>query len=164
MVYSTMPYTIPLRDAWRVPRTQRSKYCINIIRKFITRHSIYIPPGTNKTIHVSNVLIDQDVNEHIWSRGRENPPRKVRVKAVIIEPSDEDEEPLVEVSLFEEEGVHSGATAREEDLEPEIDDDLDIVEDEPVVAEDDIPEVEDTTDEPETDTAEVPADEKPAEE
>ena len=44
------------------------------------------------------VWIDPSVNEHIWSRGIENPPRKVRLHVIR---HDEPDIPI-EVKLFEE--------------------------------------------------------------
>ena len=44
------------------------------------------------------VWIDPSVNEHIWSRGIENPPRKIRLQ---VTRHDEPDIPI-EVKLFEE--------------------------------------------------------------
>lgn len=64
-------YTIPLRDAFQVPKTRRSKKAINLIRRFLERHT--------KT---ANIKIDSSLNEKIWERGIEKPPRRIKVKAV----------------------------------------------------------------------------------
>jgi len=42
------------------------------------------------------VKLDQDLNRHIWRRGKTNPPRKVRLKLV------KDEDGTVVVSLYDE--------------------------------------------------------------
>ena len=42
------------------------------------------------------IKLDQDLNRHIWSRGKTNPPRRVRVRMV------KDEDETVVVSLYEE--------------------------------------------------------------
>lgn len=64
-------YTIPLRKAyWLGPRWKRANKAIKIIREFIQRH---MKPET--------ILIKPEVNEKIWSRGIEKPPRRIRVKA-----------------------------------------------------------------------------------
>jgi len=81
-------YTIPLRDLKNLPRTKRAPRAIAVIKKFIARHM--------KTAEV-DVWIDTPVNEVIWSRGRERPPSKIRVKAVKFE-----DQNIVEVSIPEE--------------------------------------------------------------
>ncbi len=81
-------YTIPLRDVKGLPRTKRAPRSIAVIKKFIARHM--------KTTE-EDVWIDTPVNEAIWSRGRERPPSKIRVKAVKFE-----DQNIVEVSLPEE--------------------------------------------------------------
>lgn len=81
-------YTIPLRDVKELPRTKRAPRAIAVIKKFIARHM--------KTTE-EDVWIDTPVNEVIWSRGRERPPSKIRVKAVKFE-----DQNIVEVSLPEE--------------------------------------------------------------
>jgi large subunit ribosomal protein L31e len=42
------------------------------------------------------IKLEQDLNRQIWSRGKTNPPRKVRVKMV------KDEQGVVTVSLYED--------------------------------------------------------------
>ncbi|HDJ89366.1 MAG TPA: 50S ribosomal protein L31e [Thermoprotei archaeon] len=62
-------YIINLRDAYKVPRKKRAKKAINIIRNFVSRHT-----------HSKIVKISQRLNEYIWSRNIEKPPRKVHVQ------------------------------------------------------------------------------------
>lgn len=64
-------YTIPLRDAFKVPKTRRAKKAINLIREFLKRH-----------IKMENIKIDSSLNEKIWERGIEKPPRKIKIKTV----------------------------------------------------------------------------------
>lgn len=65
-------YTIPLRKAyWLGPRWKRANKAIKLIREFIQRH---MKPET--------IMIKPEVNEKVWSRGIEKPPRKIRVKAI----------------------------------------------------------------------------------
>ncbi len=78
-------YVIPLRDAYRAPRKKRAKVAIRIIREFVKRH-----------LKVEEVKIGNDVNEYVWSRSIEKPPRRVKVKVV-------KEEDVAEVSLAESE-------------------------------------------------------------
>ena len=64
-------YVIPLRKVYFRQRTQRAARAMRLIRKFIQRH-----------MKAERVIIDNKVNEYVWSRGIEKPPRRVRVKAV----------------------------------------------------------------------------------
>jgi len=61
-------YVIPLRDAYEASRTRRAKRVINIIRKFAQRH-----------MKGEEVKISEGVNQLVWSRGAEKPPRKITV-------------------------------------------------------------------------------------
>ncbi len=66
-------YTVPLRITRFVPRTKRAPRAIRFLRDFMARHM--------KT-DVEKVKIMPEVNEYIWSRGIEKPPRRIRVRAV----------------------------------------------------------------------------------
>jgi large subunit ribosomal protein L31e len=69
-------YTIPLREAKRVPRWRRSKRAMSEIRSYLSKHM--------KT-PIEDVKIDPGLNEVIWARGNQKPPQKVRVRAVKFE-------------------------------------------------------------------------------
>jgi large subunit ribosomal protein L31e len=81
----TRVYTINLGRAWLTPEHKRTDRVINMIREFATKH-----------MKSDEVKLEQDLNRQIWSRGKTNPPRKVRVKMV------KDEDGVVTVSLYEE--------------------------------------------------------------
>ena len=81
----TRVYTINLGKAWITPRYRRTDRVINIVMDFAKRNM-----GTDE------IKLDQDLNRHIWSRGKTNPPRRVRVRMV------KDEDETVVVSLYEE--------------------------------------------------------------
>lgn len=66
-------YTIPLRDAWKVPYKRRAKKAVALIQKFVKRHM--------KTDEKS-VRVGTQLNEAIWARGIKFPPRKVKVQIV----------------------------------------------------------------------------------
>lgn len=89
-------FTIPLTITKQVPKTKRAARALKEIREFVRQHM------ADKTIRdeehklKQDVWIDYRLNELIWSRGIENPPRKVRVKAIRFEDG------LIEVSLPEE--------------------------------------------------------------
>lgn len=61
--------TIPLRDAYRAPRKKRAKVAVRLIREWVSRH-----------FHLEGrVKIGSALNEFIWSRSIEKPPRRVTV-------------------------------------------------------------------------------------
>jgi len=78
---------IPLRATKSAPRTKRAKRAISEIREQVTKHL---------KADEKDVWIDGALNERIWSRGIQNPPSKIRVKAIKFEDG------LVEVSLADE--------------------------------------------------------------
>lgn len=61
-------YVIPLRDAYETSRTRRAKRAVNLIKEFARRH-----------MKAEVVKISNKVNNIIWSRGIEKPPRRIRV-------------------------------------------------------------------------------------
>ena len=56
-----------------------------MIREFAIKH-----------MKSEDIKVDQDLNRQVWSRGKTNPPRKVRVKMV------KDEDGVVTVSSYED--------------------------------------------------------------
>ena len=79
---------VPLRKVYDVPRTKRSQRAIKIIRSHIARHM---------KMDEDTIWLDSPVNEEIWKNGRENPPKKIRLKATMFK-----DENLVEVTIPEE--------------------------------------------------------------
>ncbi len=63
-------YVIPLAKARRGPRNKRAKKAIRYLREFMERH-----------FKPESLIISQPVNEKIWSRGIQKPPRKIKVRA-----------------------------------------------------------------------------------
>ena len=63
-------YIVPLAKARKGPRNKRSKKAIRYLREYMTRH--YKP---------ESLIITQEVNEYIWQRGIQKPPRKLKVRA-----------------------------------------------------------------------------------
>lgn len=82
--------TVPLRKAWNITRYKRAPRAMQIIKDQVIQHL--------KVKEDEEVWIDPEVNHHIWSRGIENPPRKVRLQ---VTRHDEPGIPI-EVKLFEE--------------------------------------------------------------
>jgi large subunit ribosomal protein L31e len=62
-------YIIPLAKARKGPRTKWAKKSIRYLREFITRH-----------FKPESLVISQEVNERIWERGIQKPPRKLKVR------------------------------------------------------------------------------------
>jgi large subunit ribosomal protein L31e len=77
-------YTIPLSKAWLVPPNKRAPKAIRIIRDFIKRH-MKLEAGKEgeeeEEAEPKRLIISNEVNERVWSRGIEKPPRKIRVRA-----------------------------------------------------------------------------------
>jgi len=63
-------YTIPLRRVWISPRKRRAPRAVRVVRSFIQRH-----------MKPEAIIVSNEVNERLWSRGIEKPPRKIRVRA-----------------------------------------------------------------------------------
>jgi len=80
-------YTVPLGRARIAPVTKRAPRAIRILRAFIKRHM--------KADDEDSIVISNEVNERIWSRGIEKPPRRIRVRVT------RDREGLVRVYLAE---------------------------------------------------------------
>ena len=78
--------TIPLRAAKNAPRSRRAPRAIKEVKDSVARH---MKADSDK------IWIDAALNERIWERGIQKPPRKVTVKAVKFDDG------LVEVSLAE---------------------------------------------------------------
>ena len=62
-------YTIPLAKARRGPRNKWAKKSIRYLREFMTRH-----------FKPESLVISQEVNQRIWERGIQKPPRKLKVR------------------------------------------------------------------------------------
>jgi large subunit ribosomal protein L31e len=97
---TTRVYTINLGRAWITPEHKRTDRVVNMIREFAEKH-----------MKSNEIKLDQDLNRQLWSRGKTNPPRKVRVKMV------KEEGGTVTVSLYED--LPAAATAAVETPTPE---------------------------------------------
>jgi len=87
-------YTIPLGKAWISPRKKRAPKAVRIIRGFVEKH-MKIRTEAEGEEEAEFLVISNEVNEKIWSRGIEKPPRKIRVRAV------KDKEGVITVHLAE---------------------------------------------------------------
>ncbi|HEY9407040.1 MAG TPA: 50S ribosomal protein L31e [Nitrososphaera sp.] len=93
---TTRVYTINLGKAWITPEHKRTDRVVNMIREFAEKH-----------MKSNEIKLDQDLNRQLWSRGKTNPPRKVRVKMV------KEEGGTVTVSLYEDLPAAATTTAVE---------------------------------------------------
>jgi large subunit ribosomal protein L31e len=98
-------YTINLGKAWLTPRYRRTDRVVNMIRGFAEKH-----------MKSNLVKLDQELNRHVWKKGKANPPRRLRVRMT------KDEDGVVIVSPYEEaikkDSDKSEAIDEQAELEP----------------------------------------------
>jgi large subunit ribosomal protein L31e len=87
-------YTIPLRKAWISTRKKRAPRAARIVKSFVLKH-MKVRTEAEGEEEPERLVIDNEVNEKLWSRGIEKPPRKIRVRVV------KDKEGVVTVLLAE---------------------------------------------------------------
>ena len=87
-------YTIPLRKVWIVPRKKRAPKAARIVKAFVLKH-MKVRTEAEGEEEPERLVIDNEVNEKLWSKGIEKPPRKIRVRVV------KDKEGVVTVLLAE---------------------------------------------------------------
>jgi len=76
-------YTIPLGKALIRPPKKRAPRAMHMIRAFITKHmklNVHAEEGAEEK-ELPQLVISKEVNEKVWGRGIEKPPRKIRVRA-----------------------------------------------------------------------------------
>jgi large subunit ribosomal protein L31e len=76
-------YTIPLGKAWVRPPKKRAPRAMQMIKDFVTKHmklEMRVEEEEEKE-ELPRLIINNDVNEKVWDRGIEKPPRKIRVRA-----------------------------------------------------------------------------------
>ncbi len=71
-------YNVNLSRVYWGRRTNRADRAVRMLRKFIARH-----------LKVDTVIITNELNNFIWSRGREKPPRRVSVYVKVYEVEEE---------------------------------------------------------------------------
>jgi large subunit ribosomal protein L31e len=74
-------YTIPLRIAWISPRKKRAPMAVRILKGFVKKH-MKIKTEVEGEEEPETLVVSNEVNEKIWGRGIEKPPRNIRVRAV----------------------------------------------------------------------------------
>jgi large subunit ribosomal protein L31e len=76
-------YTIPLGKAWVRPPKKRVPRAMQMIKAFVTKHmklEMRVEEAEERA-ELPKLIISNDINEKIWGRGIEKPPRKIRVRA-----------------------------------------------------------------------------------
>ncbi len=76
-------YTVPLQKALVRPPKKRAPRAMQLLKIFITKHMKLEMKVSEEEEEeeLPQLLISQEVNEKIWDRGIEKPPRKIRVRA-----------------------------------------------------------------------------------
>lgn len=77
-------YTVPLSKALIMPPRKRSPRAMRMLRNFIVRHmklAAKKPEEREEGEEPPTLIISKEVNEKVWSRGIEKPPRKIRIRA-----------------------------------------------------------------------------------
>jgi len=87
-------YTIPLQRAWISPRKKRAPRAMRILKSFVMKH-MKLRTEAEGEEEAERLVISDEVNERMWGRGIEKPPRKIRVRAV------KDKEGVVTIYLAE---------------------------------------------------------------
>lgn len=78
-------YTIPLRISYMVPRNKRTPRAVRFVRSFLAKH-----------MKSEKIIITPELNEILWARGIQKPPRRIRVRVT------KDSEGVVRVYPFTE--------------------------------------------------------------
>lgn len=86
-----MIFTVPLRKVKMIPRTRRAPAAIKLIRAFLIKNV----KNDDERITEDDIWIDETLNEKIWERGIQKPPRKIKIKVV------KTEDEIFEVKLAE---------------------------------------------------------------
>ncbi len=75
-------YTIPLQKALIRPPKKRAPRAVQLVKIFITKHmklAVTVSEEEEEE-ELPQLVVTQEVNEKIWGRGIEKPPRKIRVR------------------------------------------------------------------------------------
>ena len=76
-------YTVPLSRALVRPPKKRAPRAMQLLKAFVTKHMKLEMKVSEEEEEeeLPQLIISQEVNEKIWNRGIEKPPRKIRVRA-----------------------------------------------------------------------------------
>jgi large subunit ribosomal protein L31e len=76
-------YTIPLQKAMVRPPKKRTPRAMQLIKIFVTKHMKLEMKVSEEEEEeeLPQLVISKEVNEKVWDRGIEKPPRKIKVRA-----------------------------------------------------------------------------------
>jgi large subunit ribosomal protein L31e len=75
-------YTVPLGRCWIAPSDRRARSAMQIIRGFVVKHmKLEKRAEGEEEEEPKRLVISNEVNERIWGRGAEKPPRRIRIRA-----------------------------------------------------------------------------------
>jgi len=74
-------YTIPLGKALIMPPRRRAPRAIRMIKAYINKHMKIPSRAEEEDEEAPKLSLTNELNERIWGRGIEKPPRKIRVRA-----------------------------------------------------------------------------------
>jgi len=63
--------TLSLRDAWATKRNNRTRAAVKTLKRQIAKHTKKEPK------------LDKSLNQKLWARGDQKPPRKIKVRVAI---------------------------------------------------------------------------------
>jgi large subunit ribosomal protein L31e len=75
-------YTIPLQKALVRPPKKRAPRAMSLIKVFVTKHmklDVKISEE-DEAEELPQLIVSPEVNEKVWSRGIEKPPRKIKTR------------------------------------------------------------------------------------
>jgi large subunit ribosomal protein L31e len=79
-------YTVPLGKAWIMPPRKRTPRAMRMLRAFMIKHmklEARKEGESEEKEEPKKLTISNEVNEKMWGRGVEKPPRKIRVRAAV---------------------------------------------------------------------------------
>lgn len=75
-------YTIPLGKAWIMPPRKRTPRAMRMVRAFVVKHmKLEAKKEEEEEEEPRKLVITNEVNEKVWEKGVEKPPRKIRIRA-----------------------------------------------------------------------------------
>jgi large subunit ribosomal protein L31e len=77
-------YTVPLSKAWIMPANKRAPRAMHILRDYVVKHMKLKEAKQGEEAEEeepASLIISNEVNEKVWSKGIEKPPRNIRVRA-----------------------------------------------------------------------------------
>jgi large subunit ribosomal protein L31e len=73
-------YTVPLQKALVRPPKRRAPRAMQLLKIFVAKHMKMATKVSEEDDELPSLIITTEVNEKIWSKGIEKPPRKIRVR------------------------------------------------------------------------------------